>query len=102
MFVSFSPAFGEVKCLSNDPKFDVTIKSKNVEIEKVNYKPGYGQHSFEAISEGMKVVIILNNKQVKEYKCDRMIEEFNKLLLIKDFEQISFKMEDIQTIYVRK
>lgn len=102
MFVSFEPTFGSVRCLNNDPKFDVTIKSKDVELKRVNYKPEFGHHSFEAMSQGMTVTIILNNQQVKEYKCDRMIEEFNKLLLIKDFEQISFKMEDIKTIYVRK
>ena len=102
MFVNFEPTFGNVRCLSNDPKFDVTIKSKDVEIERIDYKPGLGHHSFEAMSKGMAVTIILNNRQAREYKCDRMIEEFNKLLLIKDFEQISFKMEDIKTIYVRK
>lgn len=102
MFVSFEKQFGNVRCLNNDPKFDVTIKCKDVELERVNYATGLGHHSFEIYQKNMKVMIVLTNNEIREYKCDRVTEEFNKLLLIKNFEEISFKMEDVKTIYVRK
>lgn len=103
MKVHFSTTqLGVIRCLNNDPQFDVTIKCKDVELQKVPYKPGVGEDSFEVMEPNMTVMVVLNNHQVKEYKCNRMIEEFNKLLLIKDFEQISFNMEDINTIMVRK
>lgn len=102
MFVSFENQPGVVRCMNNDPKFDVTIKCLDVELERQRYKPHMGFHTFEVMERNMTVMIILKNHQIKEYKCDRMIEEFNSLLLIKDFEQISFEMEDIDTIMVRK
>ena len=96
MFVSFEPTFGSVRCLNNDPKFDVTIKSKDVELKRVNYKPEFGHHSFEAMSQGMTETIILNNQQVKEYKCDRMIEEFLKSIGMPiNFAELGAKEEDI-------
>ncbi len=102
MYVSFENKPGVVRCVNNDPQFDVTIKCLDVELERQRYKPHMGFHTFEVMEPNMTVMIILKNHQVKEYKCDRMIEEFNSLLLIKDFEQISFEMKDIDTIMVRK
>lgn len=86
--------------LNKDPEYNVQIKSA-YPIRHVPYKPDYGDDSFEIMYKNMTVKITYTNGERATFKCDRVIEEFDKLLLIKNFNQISEPLYNIESIVVK-
>lgn len=83
-----------------DPNYNVQIKSA-YPIENHPYKKQYGGgDSFEVFQRGMTVTIKFINGEKQSIDCDRMIEEFNKVLCIKNFKQIEFNLKDVESIVV--
>lgn len=86
--------------LNKDPEYNVQIKSA-YPITHVQYKSGYGEDSFEIIHKNMIVKVKYCNGECVTFKCDRIIEEFDKLLLIKNFHEISEHLRNIESIMVK-
>lgn len=85
---------------NDDPNYNVQIKSA-YEIEKTQYKEAYGgEDSFEIFHRNMNVTIKFINGNSTRIVCDRVIEEFNKLLLIKNFNQTEFELNEVESIMV--
>ena len=86
---------------NDDPNYNVQIKSA-YEIEKSHYKEKYGGgESFEVFHRNMSVTVNLINGNSRRITCDRMIEEFDKLLLIQNFEQVEFDLNEVESIVVK-
>lgn len=86
--------------LNKDSKYNVQMKSV-YPITYVPYVSGYGEDSFEIIHKNMNVTVNLINGDSVTHVCDRVIEEFDKLLLIKNFKQVSFELMNIKSIVVK-
>lgn len=86
--------------LNKDPEYNVQIKSA-YPITHVQYKPGYGEDSFEIMHKDMIVKVKYHIGECVTFKCDRIIEEFDKLLLIKNFHEISEDLRSIESIVVK-
>lgn len=86
--------------LNKDPEYNVQIKSVHP-ITYVPYVSGCGEDSFEIMHENMNVTVNLIDGDSVTHVCDRVIEEFDKLLLIKNFKQISFELMNVESIVVK-
>lgn len=86
--------------LNKEPKYNVQMKSV-YPITYVPYVSGCGEDSFEIIHKNMNVTVNLINGDSVTHVCDRVIEEFDKLLLIKNFKQVSFELMNIKSIVVK-
>ena len=86
--------------LNKDPEYNVQMKS-TYPITHVSYKPDCGDDSFEIMHENMNVTINLIDGTSTTHVCDRVIEEFDKLLLIKNFKQVSFELMNVESIVVK-
>jgi hypothetical protein len=85
---------------NDDPNYNVQIKSV-YPIENYQYKEKYGGgDSFEVFQRGMTVTINFINNESTCIVCDRIIEEFDQVLCIKNFEQVSFDLKDVESIVV--
>ena len=85
---------------NKDPEYNVQIKS-NYPIRNTPYKPEYGGgDSFEIFERNIIVTVTFINNLKQSYNCDRVIEEFDKLLLIKNGNQIEFDLKDVESIRV--
>lgn len=87
--------------INKDPEYNVQIKSV-YPIRHIPYKPGCGEDSFEIMHRDMFVEVIYRSGEHVTFKCDRVIEEFDKLLLIKNFHQISEYLRNIESIVVKE
>lgn len=85
--------------LNKDPEYNVQIKSV-YPIKHVPYKPDWGDDSFEILHEDMNVTINLIDGTSTVHVCDRVIEEFDKLLLIKNFQQVNFELVNVESVVV--
>lgn len=85
--------------LNEDPVYNVQLKSKYL-INKHGYKPEFGEDSFEIFECNMVVTITFIDDSTVSIICDRVIEEFNKLVMIQNFEQVAYKLETIKEIVV--
>ena len=86
--------------INKDPEYNVQMKSA-YPIRHVSYKPGYGNDSFEIMQKNMGVTVIFIDGTSTTRICDRVIEEFDKLLLIKNFKQVSFELANVESIVVK-
>lgn len=86
--------------INKDPEYNVQIRSV-YPITYVPYVSDCGEDSFEIMHRNMIVTINLINGTSITYVCDRVIEEFDKLLLIKNFKQISFELMNVKSILVK-
>ena len=86
--------------LNKDPEYNVQIKS-TYPITYVPYVSGYGEDSFEIMHKDMDVTVNLIDGDSVTHVCDRIIEEFDKLLLIKNFKQVSFELTNVESIVVK-
>ena len=86
--------------LNKDPKYNVQIKSA-YPITHVQYKSGYGEDILEIMHKDMIVIVKYRTGECVTFKCDRIIEEFDKLLLIKNFNEISEDLRSIESIVVK-
>lgn len=85
--------------LNEDPKYNVQLKSK-YPIKKDAYKPGFGEDSIEVFKRDMIVTVTFIDDSTVSIVCDRMIEEFDKLVMIQNFEQIAYELKNIKEIVV--
>ena len=85
--------------LNKDPEYNVQMKSVHP-ITYVPYVSGCGD-SFEIMHENMNVTVNLIDGDSVTHVCDRVIEEFDKLLLIKNFKQVSFELANVESIVVK-
>lgn len=86
--------------LNKDPEYNVQMKS-NYPIKKVKYKPECGEDSFEIMQPIMAVYIEFVDDNHIGHLCERLIEEFDKLILIRrEYPQIEYELKDIKTIIV--
>ena len=85
--------------LNNDPDYNVQLRS-SYPVTKVPYKPECGEDSFEIIHTNMFVTVTFISGDKQSYVCDRVIEEFDKLVLIKNFKQVSFDLTTVERIVV--
>lgn len=86
--------------LNKDPEYNVQMKSV-YPITYVPYVSGCGEDSFEIMHRGMNVTVNLIDGDSVTHMCDRVIEEFDKLLLIKNFKQVSFELVNVESIVVK-
>ena len=84
---------------NKDPEYNVQIKSA-YPIRHVPYKPDCGDDSFEIMQKDMIVKVTYVDGEQATFKCDRIIEEFDKLLLIKNFNQVSEPLYNVSSIVV--
>ena len=86
--------------LNKDPEYNVQMKSK-FPIRKVEYKPECGEDSFEIMQHNMDVYIEFVDDNHIGHLCERLIEEFDKLILIRrEYPQIEYELKDIKNIVV--
>lgn len=85
--------------VNKDPEYNVQVRSA-YPIRHVPYKPDCGEDSFEIYHRNMQVTVNFMNDVTQNIICDRVIEEFDKLVLIKNFKQKSFDLKDIRSIVV--
>lgn len=85
----------------NDENYNVQIQSA-YPIEKYSYKEKYGGgDSCEVFQRGINVTVNFISGEVTRVTCDRMVEEFDKLLCIKNFNQTEFDLEAVEYIVVK-
>lgn len=85
--------------LNKDPQYNVQLKSK-YPINKHGYVSDLGEDSIEVLERNMVVTITFIDDSTVSIICDRMIEEFDKLVMIQNFEQVAYKLETIKEIVV--
>ena len=85
--------------VNKDPEYNVQVRSA-YPIRHVPYQPGCGEDSFEIYHRNMQVTVNFINDVTQSIMCDRVIEEFDKLVLIKNFKQKSFDLKDVESIVV--
>lgn len=85
--------------VNKDPEYNVQVRSI-YPIRHVPYAPGCGEDSFEIYHRNMQVTVNFINDVTQNIMCDRVIEEFDKLVLIKNFKQKSFDLKDVESIVV--
>lgn len=89
------------RATANDDEYNVQIKSA-YPIENHPYKKEYGGgDSFEVMERNMIVTINFISGEATRIMCDRMIEEFDKLLCIKNFKQTEFDLQTVESIVVK-
>ena len=89
------------RATANDDEYNVQIKSA-YPIENYPYKKEYGGgDSFEGMERNMIVTVNFISGEATRIMCDRMIEEFGKLLCIKNFKQIEFDLQTVESIVVK-
>lgn len=86
--------------INKDPEYNVQMKSV-YPITYVPYVSGCGEDSFEIMHKDMNVTVNLHDGSSATHVCDRVIEEFDKLLLIKNFKQVSFELVNVESIVVK-
>lgn len=72
------------------------FKTFEIEYRNPEHKEKYGT-SFEAITDGAFAFVKVNGGT---FKAKRVVEEFGNVVFIYNGEQVSFKLEDINSVEV--